>query len=58
VGAARASLYVNLQPFLGAFFALAVLSEEMGLVQIVGGIVIAAGILLARQARPPAPSPD
>jgi drug/metabolite transporter (DMT)-like permease len=58
VGAARASLYVNLQPFLGAFFALVVLSEEMGLVQIVGGIVIAAGILLARQARPPAPSPD
>ena len=30
VGAARASLYANLQPFLGAFFALVVLSEEMG----------------------------
>jgi drug/metabolite transporter (DMT)-like permease len=61
VGASRASLYVNLQPFLGAFFALVVLSEEMGPIQIVGGIVIAAGILLARQARqarPPAPSPD
>ena len=40
VGAARASLYANLQPFLGAFFALVVLSEEMGLLQIVGGIVI------------------
>jgi drug/metabolite transporter (DMT)-like permease len=58
VGAARASLYVNLQPFLGAFFALVVLSEEMGAIQFVGGIVIAAGILLARQARAPAPSPD
>jgi drug/metabolite transporter (DMT)-like permease len=58
VGAARASLYVNLQPFLGAFFALVVLSEEMGPIQFVGGIVIAAGILLARQARAPAPSPD
>jgi drug/metabolite transporter (DMT)-like permease len=58
VGAARASLYVNLQPFLGAFFALAVLSEEMGLLQVAGGLVIGAGIVLARNARPPAPSPD
>jgi drug/metabolite transporter (DMT)-like permease len=58
VGAARASLYANLQPFLGAFFALVVLSEEMGALQFLGGLVIGAGILLARLARPPAPSPD
>jgi drug/metabolite transporter (DMT)-like permease len=58
VGAPRASLYANLQPFLGAFFALVVLSEEMTVLQVLGGLVIAAGILLARQARPPAPSPD
>jgi drug/metabolite transporter (DMT)-like permease len=58
VGAARASLYANLQPFLGAVFALVVLSEEMGALQVLGGLVIAAGILLARQARAPAPSPD
>ncbi len=58
VGAARASLYANLQPFLGAFFALVVLSEEMTALQFLGGLVIGAGILLARQARPPAPSPD
>jgi drug/metabolite transporter (DMT)-like permease len=58
IGAARASLYANLNPFLGAFFALVVLSEEMGLLQFVGGAVIGAGILLARQARAPAPSPD
>jgi drug/metabolite transporter (DMT)-like permease len=58
VGAARASLYANLQPFLGAFFALVVLSESMGSLQVAGGLVIAAGILLARLARPPAPSPD
>jgi drug/metabolite transporter (DMT)-like permease len=58
VGASRASLYVNLQPFLGAFFALVVLSEEMSGLQFAGGFVIAAGILLARQARTPAPSPD
>jgi drug/metabolite transporter (DMT)-like permease len=58
VGAARASLYANLQPFLGAFFALVVLSEEMGALQFAGGFVIGAGILLARFARPPAPSVD
>ena len=58
VGAARASLYANLQPFLGAFFALVVLSEEMGALQFAGGFVIGAGILLARQPRPPAPSVD
>ena len=58
VGAARPSLYVSLQPFLGAFFALAVLSEEMSGLQFAGGFVIAAGILLARSARAPAPSPD
>jgi drug/metabolite transporter (DMT)-like permease len=58
VGAARASLYANLQPFLGAFLALVVLSESMGALQVVGGLVIGAGILLARQARAPAPTPD
>src|SRR6266540_2717725 len=58
VGAARSSLYANLQPFLGAFFALVVLSEEMGTLQIAGGLVIGAGILLARRAQPPAPSVD
>jgi drug/metabolite transporter (DMT)-like permease len=58
VGAARASLYANLQPFLGAFFALVILSEEMGRLQIAGGLVIGAGILLARNIRTPAPSQD
>jgi drug/metabolite transporter (DMT)-like permease len=58
VGAARASLYANLQPFLGAFFALVVLSEEMGRLQIAGGLVIGAGILLARGMGTPAPSQD
>ena len=52
VGAARASLYANLQPFLGAFFALVVLSESLGALQVAGGFVIGAGILLARRAGP------
>ena len=53
VGAARSSLYANLQPFLGAVFALLVLSEELGALQVAGGFVIGAGILLARGGRPP-----
>lgn len=48
VGPSRASLYANLQPFLGAVFALLLLSERMTLVQVVGGLGIAAGIFLAR----------
>jgi drug/metabolite transporter (DMT)-like permease len=58
VGAARSSLYANLQPFLGAFFALVVLSEKLGGLQVAGGLVIGAGILVARRAEPPAPSVD
>jgi drug/metabolite transporter (DMT)-like permease len=52
-GPNRAALYANLQPFLGALFAVAVLSESMSTLQIVGGAVIAAGILLARPQRAP-----
>jgi drug/metabolite transporter (DMT)-like permease len=58
VGAARASVYANLQPFLGAVFALLVLGEDMSTLQFAGGFVIGAGILLARAGTPPAPSPD
>ncbi len=54
VGAARSSLYANLQPFLGAVFALLVLSEDLTVLQVAGGLVIGAGIVLARGGRPPA----
>jgi len=53
VGAARSALYSNLQPFLGAIFALAILSESLGRLQILGGLVIGAGILVARRREPP-----
>lgn len=53
VGAARSSLYANLQPFLGAVIAVIALGETMGWLQALGGAVIAAGIVIARQARPP-----
>jgi len=58
VGAARSSLYANLQPFLGALIAVLVLGETMGALQVAGGVVIAAGIVIARQPRPPAPAVD
>jgi drug/metabolite transporter (DMT)-like permease len=51
VGPSRATLATNLQPFLAALFALALLSERMTAMQVAGGTAIAAGILLARRRR-------
>jgi drug/metabolite transporter (DMT)-like permease len=48
VGPGRAAVYLNLQPFLGAVFALLVLSESLGSLQMIGGAVVGAGIVLAR----------
>lgn len=49
VGPSRATLVTNLQPFLAALFAVALLSEELTWLQIVGGIAIGAALLLARR---------
>jgi drug/metabolite transporter (DMT)-like permease len=57
VGAARASVYVNMQPFFGAASALALLGEEIHTLQWVGGILIVAGIILARLLPKPAALP-
>ena len=57
VGPSRASLYANLQPFLGALFALLLLSEKMTALQAAGGLAIAAGIVLARR-RPAIPAAE
>jgi drug/metabolite transporter (DMT)-like permease len=56
VGPGRAALYINLQPFLGAVFALIVLSESLQPLQVAGGAVVGAAILIAR-ARPTAAPP-
>jgi drug/metabolite transporter (DMT)-like permease len=53
VGANRSSIYANLQPFLGAVFAVAVLSETLTLVQVVGGAIIGIGVIVARSRRAP-----
>jgi drug/metabolite transporter (DMT)-like permease len=49
IGAARATLAANLQPFVAAVFALVLLSEQMTWVQVAGGVLIGAGIVLARR---------
>ena len=57
IGASRATLVANLQPFVAAVFALVLLSEQMTPLQVAGGILIAGGILTARR-RTPAPAPE
>jgi drug/metabolite transporter (DMT)-like permease len=57
IGASRATLVANLQPFVAAVFALVLLSEEMTWLQVAGGALIAGGILSARR-RPPAPASE
>ena len=52
VGPSRASLYTNLQPFLGAVFALVLLNEPITRYQVLGGFLIAAGIVLSRREVP------
>jgi drug/metabolite transporter (DMT)-like permease len=53
IGAARATLAANLQPFVAAVFAVVLLSETVTLVQVLGGCLIAIGIALARRRRRP-----
>jgi drug/metabolite transporter (DMT)-like permease len=53
VGAPRASLFANLQPFFSVFFALILLSETLHPMEIAGGLLIFAGIALERVWRRP-----
>jgi drug/metabolite transporter (DMT)-like permease len=57
VGPSHAAVFANLQPFLGAIFSLLILSESISRLQVAGGLAIAAGIVLSRQRRTPAPAP-
>jgi drug/metabolite transporter (DMT)-like permease len=49
VGPSRATLVTNLQPFLAALFAVALLSEELTWLQVAGGIAIGIALVLARR---------
>jgi drug/metabolite transporter (DMT)-like permease len=53
VGAARASLFNNLQPFFGVMFAVLLLSEKLRPLEVAGGLLIFAGIALERWRRRP-----
>jgi drug/metabolite transporter (DMT)-like permease len=48
IGASRATLYMYLQPFLGALFAAWLLGEQVTVVQILGGLVIVGGVSMGR----------
>jgi drug/metabolite transporter (DMT)-like permease len=54
VGPSRATLAVNLQPFVAALLAVVLLSEPLSLLQVLGGALIAAGLVVARRRTPPA----
>ena len=56
VGASRASLFANLQPFFAVFFALLLLSESLDALEVAGGVLIFAGIAFERIARRPLPA--
>lgn len=49
VGPARATLAVNLQPFVAALLAVVLLSEPLSALQILGGVLIAVGLVVARR---------
>ena len=49
IGPSRATLAANLQPFLAAAIAVVLLGESLDPVELVGGALIAAGILVARR---------
>ncbi len=51
VGPSRATLFANIQPFVAAVFAYLILSEQLHVLQVVGGFTILAGILLERRWR-------
>jgi drug/metabolite transporter (DMT)-like permease len=56
VGPSRASLFGNLQPFLAVFFAVLLLGETLHGLEIVGGVLIFAGIAYERVRRRPGPA--
>jgi drug/metabolite transporter, DME family len=53
IGANRATLIANLEPFVAAVLAVVLLSEPLGALQVLGGVLIGAGILVSRRARRP-----
>jgi drug/metabolite transporter (DMT)-like permease len=57
IGPARATLAANLQPFVAALFGVILLGESLAALQVAGGVLIAAGIALARRRPRPVSEP-
>src|SRR5918992_1025176 len=57
IGANRATLAANLQPFVAAVLAVILLSEPLDWLQVAGGVLIALGILAVRRRAPAASRP-
>jgi drug/metabolite transporter (DMT)-like permease len=57
VGPSRASLFSNLQPLFGVFFALVLLGEHLTVWELAGGALILAAILVERSRHPPVEPP-
>jgi drug/metabolite transporter (DMT)-like permease len=56
VGPSHASIFANLVPFLAPVFAFFLIDERLGPVQLLGGVAIGIGILLARRRGPIVPA--
>lgn len=56
IGANRATLAANLEPFVAALLAVVLLSEPLGVLQIAGGVLIGLGIFVVRQRSPAGPA--
>lgn len=52
IGPAKATLAMNLQPFVGAVLAVIILSEPLSWLQVLGGVLIGVAILLVRRRAP------
>jgi drug/metabolite transporter (DMT)-like permease len=52
VGASRAAIYANAQPFLGAAFAVVLLSERLSVIQSVGGVIVLLSIVIGGRTVP------
>jgi drug/metabolite transporter (DMT)-like permease len=55
VGPSHASIFANLLPFAAAILTVLLLDESLSLVQIMGGVLIALGIVVVRRRGAPAP---
>jgi drug/metabolite transporter (DMT)-like permease len=55
VGASRAAVYQYLQSFLGVILAVILLTEPLGFLQVVGGVIVVVSVVLSRRRSIPRP---